>query len=183
MKAASVGDVFSECKLSVHMKPRGIRPFNGVLPILLNEARSLVIERSLCILGPPLAQSSCFVVFCAIVIEGVRELTGTISDQLTIATTRNLLSSHGGKCPIRQILRYIWTIENRTLHDAGGKNDLVATISLISKVHTSYKQTTKDVRCYSCQAHLPKAVADRKITRTFFIGQDLCLLEIHYLGE
>ena len=71
MKAASIGNVFTESELSINVKLRVIRAFNGVLPILLNEARSLIVKCSLCILGPPLAESSSLVVFCAIVIEGV----------------------------------------------------------------------------------------------------------------
>lgn len=71
MEAASVSDVFAECKLAIDLQLCVIRAFNGVFPVLLNEARSLVVKGSLCVLGPPLAESSCFIVFCAVVIEGV----------------------------------------------------------------------------------------------------------------
>lgn len=69
MKTASVSDVLAKSELPVDMKCCVVRTQNGVLPILVDEARRLIVERSFCLLGPPVPESSCLVVFGAVVIE------------------------------------------------------------------------------------------------------------------
>jgi hypothetical protein len=69
MKTASVSDILAKSELPIDMKCRVVRTHNSVLLILVNEARRLLVERSFCLLGPPVPESSCLVIFGAVVIK------------------------------------------------------------------------------------------------------------------
>lgn len=75
MKATCVSDILAQGESAVDVKLGVVGALHGVLRVLINEARGLVVEGCFCFLAPPFAKSPSLIVLSTIVVEGMRKLT------------------------------------------------------------------------------------------------------------